>query len=128
MQKQKNNRAKTFSAVSSALVLMTAFAQTAFGQWIPSNYAGTNLPGAPLSAIIANIAFWLLAIFGFIAVIGFVISGIIYLISSGNEDMQEQAKRAMTYSITGVIVGLAGLVVIYAVDYFLRGSMGSAWF
>lgn len=124
MQKQKNNRVKTFSAVLSALVLTMAFAQTAFGQWSASNYAGTNLPGAQLSNIIANIAFWLLAIFGFVAVIGFVISGIMYLISAGDEDRQATAKRAMIYSITGVIVGLVGLVVIYAVDYFLR----AAWF
>jgi len=55
-------------------------------------------------------------------VIGFVISGIIYLISAGDEDAQERAKRAMIYSITGVIVGLAGLVIIYTADSFLRGT------
>ena len=69
-----------------------------------------------------NIASWLLAIFGFVAVIGFVISGILYFISAGDEDQQERAKRAMIYSITGVIVGLAGLVVIYAVNYLYMGS------
>jgi len=127
MKKQKKYWTNTISAVSSAIALLMVSAQTAFGQWIPSNYAGTNLPVAPLAAIIANIAFWLLAIFGFVAVIGFVISGLIYFISAGDETRQEQAKRAMIYSITGVIVGLAGLVVIYAVDYFLRGSYGTAW-
>jgi hypothetical protein len=127
MRKQKKYWAKTISAVSAVFVLLMISSQTAFGQWNLSNYDGTNLPKTQLSVIIQNVAFWLLAIFGFIAVIGFIISGILYLVSSGDENMQEQAKRAMIYSITGVIVGLAGLVVIYAVDYFLKGSNGSAW-
>jgi uncharacterized membrane protein len=117
---------KIISVVSSALVLAVVSARTAFGQWNVSTYNSTNLPSNQLSTIIASIAFWLLAVFGFIAVIGFVISGIIYLISSGDEDTQARAKRAMIYSITGVVVGLAGLVVIYAVDMFLRG--GGAYF
>jgi hypothetical protein len=127
MQKQKKYWANTISAFSAAFVLLMISAQTAFGQWNVSTYDGTNLPRTQLSVIIQNVAFWLLAIFGFIAVIGFIISGILYLVSAGDETRQEQAKRAMIYSITGVVVGLAGLVVIYAVDYFLKGSNGSAW-
>ena len=126
--KQKKYLVKIIASALSVFVLTIVSAQTAFGQWIPSTYDGTNLPRTQLSVIISNIAFWLLAIFGFVAVIGFVISGLMYFISVGDEDRQETAKRAMIYSITGVIVGLAGLVVIYAVDYFLRGSYGSAWF
>jgi hypothetical protein len=82
----------------------------------------TGLPKTSLLAIITNIASWLLMIFGFVAIIGFVVSGIIYLISSGDEDGQERAKRAMIYSITGVLVGLAGLVVIYAVSNLLGAT------
>ena len=122
MQKQKKYLAKIISAASSLFVLTIASAQTAFGQWMVSRYDGTNLPKTQLSSIIANIAFWLLAIFGFVAVIGFVISGLMYFISAGDEDPQERAKRAMIYSITGVLVGLAGLVVIYAVNYLYMGS------
>jgi hypothetical protein len=50
-----------------------------------------------------------------VAVIGFVISGILYLVAAGDEDAQARAKRAMIYSITGVIVGMVGLVILYAV-------------
>ena len=84
---------------------------------------GTNLPQASLYEIIRNIMFWLLAILGFVAVIGFVISGILYLIAAGDEDKQETAKRAMIYSITGVIVGLAGLVVLFAANRLI-GAQG----
>jgi len=62
---------------------------------------------------------WALGLLGFFAVIGFVISGIMYLVAAGDEDQQKKAKKAMYYSITGVIVGLIGLVVIYAVQKML---------
>ena len=63
--------------------------------------------------------FYLLAILGFVAVIGFVISGILYLVAAGDEDRQATAKRAMIYSITGVIVGLVGLVILFAAQRLL---------
>ena len=63
-----------------------------------------------------------MAIFGFICIIGFVIAGIMYLLAAGDEKSQEKAKKAMYYSITGVIVGLAGLVIIFAVNALLRGA------
>jgi uncharacterized membrane protein YjgN (DUF898 family) len=81
--------------------------------------AGTNLPSASIFDIVRNIMFWLLAILGFVAVIGFVISGIMYLVAAGSEDAQARAKRAMLYSITGVLVGLVGLVVLYAAQRLL---------
>ena len=122
MQKQKKYRAKIFSAVSLLSFSAIVFAQTALGQWDKGKYTSTQLPSTPLADIISKFALWLLGIFGFIAVIGFVISGLIYLTSAGDEDRQETAKRAMIYSITGVLVGLAGLIVINAVDGFLRGT------
>lgn len=128
MQKQKNKIAKIFSAALVVFFLTLVKAQTAFGQWDKARLDSTRLPKTQLATIISKIALWLLTIFGFIAVIGFVVSGIIYLVASGDEDVQERAKRAMIYSITGVIVGLAGLVVIYAVEYLLGGSStGAEW-
>lgn len=82
----------------------------------------TGLPQASLFDIINNIMLWLLAILGFIAVIGFVISGILYLVAAGDEDAQARAKRAMIYSITGVIVGLVGLVILFAAQRLLGGQ------
>ena len=80
---------------------------------------GTNLPSASIFDIIRNLMFYLLAILGFVAVIGFVISGILYLVAAGDEDRQQTAKRAMICSITGVIVGLVGLVILFAAQRLL---------
>ncbi|OGI24966.1 MAG: hypothetical protein A3J76_03965 [Candidatus Moranbacteria bacterium RBG_13_45_13] len=83
---------------------------------------GLGLSSRPIYDIIANLVKWLLAIFGFIAIIGFVIGGIQYLISAGDEDMQKRAKKTFIYSIIGVIVGLSGLVVITAIQNMLGAS------
>lgn len=124
--RKKTNLVKFIEAALIVTFFLSVDIQTAFGQWNVSNYDRTGLPKTPLGKIIGNVALWLLSIFGFIAIIGFVISGIIYLTSAGNENMQEQAKRAMQYSIIGVIVGLAGLVVIVSVNYFLGGGYASS--
>ena len=65
---------------------------------------------------------WLLAILGFIAIIGFVIAGILYLTAAGDEKRIGTAKNAMTYSIVGVIVALVGYVIVGAVDSWLRAG------
>lgn len=82
-----------------------------------------SLPESSIGIIITNIAWWLLTVLGAIAIIAFVISGIKYLLSAGDEKQAEEAKKAMKYSIIGVMVALAGIVVIRAVDTLLRGGM-----
>ena len=83
------------------------------------NARSANLPTGSIYLIIQNTLSWLLGILGFIAVIGFVISGIQYLIAAGDESMIEKAKTNMTYSIVGVIVALMGYVIIQAVGAWL---------
>ena len=82
-----------------------------------------GLPSADLVTIITGLVRWLLLIFGSLAIISFIISGIMYLMAAGDEKSQEKAKRQMQYSIIGVIVGLIGLVVMIAVDRILRGGV-----
>ena len=82
----------------------------------------TGLSSTDVKTIITNILYWLLGIFGVIAIIAFMISGTQYLMSAGNETMVETAKRNMVWSIVGVVVALSGLIIIYAIDAALRGS------
>jgi hypothetical protein len=73
-----------------------------------------GLPGGSIFGIVENITYWLLGIFAFFGVIGFIVSGIMYLISTGDDDMIGKAKKYMLYSIVGVIVGLMGMVILQA--------------
>ena len=83
---------------------------------------GTGLSETPLADVIKNFMFWLLGIFGFLAIIAFLISGIQYLTAAGNDKQIETAKHNMQYSIIGVIVALSGLVIIVAIEQALSGS------
>ena len=65
---------------------------------------------------------WVLTIFGFIAIIAFVVAGIMYLTAAGDDGRIKTAKTAMTWSIVGVIVALVGYVIIIAADFLLSGS------
>jgi hypothetical protein len=81
-----------------------------------------NLPNGSISGIIGNILNWLLGLFAALGIIGFVISGILYLTSAGDDSQIEKAKTAMMYSILGIIVGLMGFVILQAVNSMLNGS------
>lgn len=85
---------------------------------------GTGLSEKSVVEIITNFISWILGIFGFVAILGFIVSGLQYLFATGDEGMAETAKRNMKYAVIGVIVALSGWIVIQAVDAFLSAS---AW-
>lgn len=84
--------------------------------------ADTGLSSQPVESILIAIMNWLLAILGFIGITAFVISGIQYLVSAGDDDTISTAKRNMKYSIIGIAVALSGYVIIQAVDAVLNAS------
>ena|GEM_PF-4976808 len=75
-----------------------------------------------ISGIILNVFQWILLIFGFAGVAGFVVSGIMYILSRGEEDAMKKAKKAMTYSMYGIVIGLSGLVILTAAINLLSGK------
>lgn len=92
------------------------------GGWNVGNYMGFGLPAGSITGILLNILLWILYIFGIVGIIGFVISGILYLTAAGDEDRMGSAKKALYYSIIGVIVGLVGVVILQAVNLALNSS------
>lgn len=83
---------------------------------------GTGLPSGGIVQILTNGMNWLLIIVGILGVVGFVIAGILYLTAAGDDDQISKAKRAMIYSIVGVLVALIGVVIIQAVQGLLGGT------
>lgn len=92
------------------------------GVCFPSSTSLPNPQGGVLQ-IIGNVLIWILSIFGFLGLISFIISGIQYILSTGDEKMIDTAKRNMKWSIIGIVVALSGVVIIYAIDKMLRGNM-----
>ncbi len=85
----------------------------------------TGLADTPIADILSNALFWLLGIFGFFGIAGFVISGIQYLVSAGDEKGIETAKRNMKWSLVGVVVGISGMVIIKAITAALEATTSS---
>ncbi len=108
--------------LAPTVALAGAPSSNAWGGRGVSNASGTGLAGGSIYDIISQTLAWLLGILGFIAIIGFVISGILYLTAAGNEAQIEKAKNAMTFSIVGVIVALMGWVIVQAINAWLSGT------
>lgn len=120
--KTKKAMKKYVAAVIWIFVLgLFAKASEAAG-WSTGDYSSMGLPTGTIYNIIKQGTLWLLGLFGFFGVIGFLVSGIMYLTSAGDETQQKKAKQQMYWSITGVIVGLIGYVILVAVDTLLRGT------
>ncbi|QQS61719.1 MAG: hypothetical protein IPN70_02200 [Candidatus Moraniibacteriota bacterium] len=83
---------------------------------------GSGLSQSTIWSVIQRLMQWLLYILGMIAIIAFVISGLIYLTSGGSDDRASTAKNAMVYAIIGVVVALLGLIILTAVNSWLAGS------
>ena len=98
------------------------FPSLALAQWDVSSVEGYNLPGGDIATILGNFLTWALEIFGILAVLAFIISGVMYLTAAGNTTQIETAKKAMQWSIIGVVVGLSGVIVLNAIQNWLGGS------
>ena len=140
-EKEKKVLIKTASLITVLFLFSVGFAANAWvrcpsGNWdnstgvciptdtgLPEGGGGSN----PVSHIINGVMLWLLQIIGFIAIIAFVVSGIQYLTSAGDEGQIETAKRNMKWSIVGVIVALIGYIIIVFVNNMLGGTSGNGW-
>jgi hypothetical protein len=87
--------------------------------WSIGYLGGLGLPGADgtssITGIIAGLLSWFLMIFGFLAILGFLVSGSMYIIGFGDEGLMKRGKQGMIYSIIGVIVGLSGYIIIQTI-------------
>lgn len=82
-------------------------------------HAGVVSDAPRISEVLINILQFLLRLFGVIAIIGLVISGILYLISGGNENQLSLAKKSFLYSVVGIIVALGSLILISQISNLL---------
>jgi len=94
------------------------------GVCFPNN-TGLPDPTGGISGIAKNVLNWMLGIFTTIAIIAFVISGLQYLTSTGDEEQLTIAKRNAKWSMVGVLVGLSGYVILQAVQAALTASSSS---
>jgi hypothetical protein len=74
--------------------------------------AATGLSTDDMDVVLGRIINTFLAIITLLAVLGFIIAGIMFLTAGGNSDRTDQAKAWLTYSIIGLAVSLIGYIVV----------------
>lgn len=82
----------------------------------------TGLSEKSVQDVVTAVLTWLLGIFGVLGVLTFVIAGILYFMAAGDAEAEKKAKNAMKMGIMGIVVGLAGFVVIQAIDAVLNAQ------
>lgn len=85
-----------------------------WGDKLPANVSAS----ATIATILLNTLNFLLSVLGVLAIVMLVIGGIMYLTSAGNEDQIERGKKILIWSIVGVIVALASLIIVRQIASF----------
>ena len=112
------------TAVTALSFLSTAWAQS-FGGPIP-NLPGTAQPGADANSVRVVVIKVLIAVLNFlalIAVIVVVIAGIRLIVSQGEDDAKDKAKKTIIYALVGLVVVLFARVIVSLVTGYLAGQV-----
>ena len=121
----KNIKQVVYATVAGALAFAPLMAGAASNITASPNF-GTNvaatgnvtngLANSSIFNLVQNAMNWLLGLVGVLAVIAFVISGILYLTAAGDEEQIEKAKTTMMYASIGLVVAFLGLIVVNAIS------------
>lgn len=96
----------------------------AHADWINGMDLARTFSGLPstnqVEDVVLNIMLWLLRLFTLIAVIGFVVNGLMYIMAGASSGLAEKAKKGVGFAIAGVAIGLAGYIIISQIDTLLQ--------
>jgi hypothetical protein len=85
--------------------------------WTPTTPAGVGTT-LTLSQVLGNVLSFLLAVLGVVALLALILWAFLYLTAAGEPDRADTGKKIITYAIIGIVVALAGLVIITQVAKF----------
>jgi len=75
-----------------------------------------------VKAIALGVLKFLLSVAGIIAIISLVVGGSTYLTAYGDEKRLDKGKSIVTYSIIGIAIILAALVIVNQIAKFIAGT------
>jgi succinate dehydrogenase/fumarate reductase cytochrome b subunit len=116
-------------AASAASVTALVYVSSAFGQ----SFAGPdpNLPGTPAAGqsaenyrqIVINIITAVLNFLALIAVVVVVIAGIRLIVSQGDDEAKDKAKKAIFYALIGLVIVLFARVIVGLITNYLASEV-----
>ncbi|MCX6765455.1 MAG: hypothetical protein NT136_00630 [Candidatus Moranbacteria bacterium] len=109
--------------LASMIGLAIGIAAPTFLKEISSILGWTNQPpelqqAKSIAEIALSVLNFLLGIVGALALIMMIIGGIMYLTAAGNEDRIDAGKKIFKFSLIGIAVALASLVIIRQIALF----------
>ncbi len=117
---QRLGLSATASTVTALAYASSVWAQS-FGGPIP-NLPGTAAPGTnadSIRVIIIKIITAILNFLALIAVIVVVIAGIRLIVSQGEDDQKDKAKKTIIYALIGLVIVLFARVIVGLVTTYL---------
>ena len=77
------------------------------------------------TALLINVAKWILGISGSLALLAFIMGGVMFLISAGSREKIDQAKKMLS----GAVIGLAIVFFSYTIINFILNTIfgDAAW-
>jgi hypothetical protein len=86
--------------------------------FVNTAYAGSISDATPIATILQNVLNFLLSIVGVLAIISLVVAGVLYLTAAGNTKQVDVAKKAVQFSIIGIVVAMGALVIVSQLGSF----------
>lgn len=106
--------------LSSAALLapnsVRAIAESDIPKVTPITTSGTTISG-----IIVTLVTQLLIVAGALAVLFLIIGGVRYVVSAGNEQQVETAKKTIFNAIIGIVVIILAIVILNTVTKLIKG-------
>lgn len=123
---QKFSLSASATAVTSMVYASKALAQNSFAGPEP------DIPGTPggadgagdIRGIINDIIIAVLNFLALIAVVVVIIAGIRLIVSQGNDEEKDKAKKAIFYALAGLVIVLFARVIVGLVTNYLAGEVG----
>jgi hypothetical protein len=81
---------------------------------------GYGTPPSSLVALVHSIENLMGTIFGAVAVIAFLISGVLFLTAGGDPEKVQMARSAFIWGIAGVVVGIIAFSIVAIVGSIIR--------
>jgi len=105
------------TSISLGILLLPVAALAQMEGTAPGGY-GT--PPSSAQALIHSIENLVGLVFGAIAVIMFVVSGIYFLTSGGQPEKVQTARQALIWGVAGVVVGLIAFSIVAIISSMVR--------
>jgi hypothetical protein len=125
---QRWSLAASAASITAMVKISSAFAQTGFAGQDPT-IPGTPAAGTGAQAyrdIIIKVLTAVLNFLALIAVIVVVIAGIRLIVSQGEEETKEKAKKTIFYALMGLVIVLFARVIVGLITNYLSGAVATS--